>query len=312
MWCLRRSFVLLTIVIVTQAASGKNVGLSEGLLTSELHSDPSTLHEACTPPNGCSSPFEIVGDQCIFIDVITRETQQESRQVCHSLGGELVAIKTATQLKNIIHNIYARGFQDRDFWIDGSDAEEEENWRFSTGGAVPMATPFWVASEIVHMPDNEFGIEDCAVLLWRYSYLMNDASCNRSLSAICEHNPELKATDSIMEQQPLYIECPPFYVDIWGECLSFLTWEEGTWYDARQSCSSLSGQLASINDIEQLRALYLYVHREGISSHSFWLGGSDAAEEGRWIWIDGEPVPWVPLGGEMEAYLDGIQSPMEV
>lgn len=286
MWSQRRAYILLAILIVTQAASGKDVDLSEGFLTSELHSDSSALREPSTPPNWCPSPFELIGDQCLYFDVITDGHHDECRQVCQSLKGELVAIKTATQMKNIIDELYAKGF-DKSFWIDGSDEEEEGNWRFSTGENVPMATPFWLASETLHMPDNARGSENCAHLHPQYLYLINDVSCDNTYSAICEH----KLEDTTMEKQPSSIECPMRYIDIGGECLSFLTWEEETWSDARQSCREISGELASMNDIEQLRALYIYVHQKGISSHSFWIGGSDAAEEGNWIWTDGEPVP---------------------
>lgn len=288
MWCLRRGFILLTIVIVTQAAPRKNVDISEGFLTSELHSDPSA------PPNWCSSPFELVGDQCLYIDISTYGQHDVCKQKCQSLNGELVAIKTATQLKNIIDYIHAKGLQDKTFYVDGSDEEEEGNWRFSTGEAVPMSTPFWVSSETVHTPNNVFDDENCAEIRPAYSYFINDIFCYYTYSPICEHSLELKEKSSIMEKQPLPITCPSPYVDIGGECFSFLTSEKETWNDALLACRQVSGELAAINDIEQLRALYLYLHQKEISSHSFWIGGSDAAEEGKWIWTDGQHVPIGP------------------
>nr|XP_053650233.1 LOW QUALITY PROTEIN: galactose-specific lectin nattectin-like [Cherax quadricarinatus] len=86
-------------------------------------------------------------------------------------------------------------------------------------------------------------------------------------------------------------ECPSFFVSVGGLCLFFMTWVEESWEESRQTCHDMSGELAAVTDIEQLRAIYLYMHQEGIAGHSFWLGGSDAAQEGVWLWTEGQRVP---------------------
>lgn len=58
-------------------------------------------------------------------------------------------------------------------------------------------------------------------------------------------------------------DCPPFFVPVGSLCLSFMTWADQTWDEARQSCHGMGGELATITDIEDLRAIYLYLHQEG-------------------------------------------------
>lgn len=57
-------------------------------------------------------------------------------------------------------------------------------------------------------------------------------------------------------------DCPMPYVELAGLCLAFVTWADQGWAEARQTCHGLSGELAAITDIEQLRAVYLYLHQE--------------------------------------------------
>ena len=34
-----------------------------------------------------------------------------------------------------------------------------------------------------------------------------------------------------------------------------------------------------------------------IGHHTFWLGGSDSASEGSWVWQDGSPLSWTYWAG---------------
>ncbi|CAL4124141.1 unnamed protein product [Meganyctiphanes norvegica] len=67
------------------------------------------------------------------------------------------------------------------------------------------------------------------------------------------------------------------------------------WADARDSCSSEGLMLATVAD--QPNEVLTYINANDIyDEKSFWVGGSDIAVEGKWIWTDGRPFddsfPW--------------------
>ncbi|XP_069163245.1 uncharacterized protein [Procambarus clarkii] len=276
--------------------------MSTHLLASGYESDqwPGVQLGAATTSGGCSVPFLPVGDQCLYFATFAELTYEEASQMCHSLDGELAAVLTATRLKNIIDYLHDNGLYGESYWIDGTDRATEGDFRTSSGLAVPMGTPFWTASETKQQPDDTQvnGGEDCMELGRLYQFYINDRNCSGLNAPLCEQSPQLLHTHWLVivsyyfftSATPEELDCPPFFVSVGGLCLSFMTWAEETWADARQACHGLSGELAAITDIEQLRAVYLYLHQEGIAGHSFWVGGSDAATEGVWAWTDGHPV----------------------
>nr|XP_053650062.1 macrophage mannose receptor 1-like [Cherax quadricarinatus] len=237
---------------------------------------------------GCLEPYVAVGDQCLFFATFAEINYEDARQMCHSLDGELAAVLTATRLKNIIDYINENGLSGRIYWIDGSDQDSEGDWRTSSGLSIPMGTPFWKADLEFQEPNNVNHDENCLEMNYEYLFYMNDKDCSSLFSLICEQPPQDTATVAAV---PEVQDCPSFFVSVGGLCLSFMTWVEESWEESRQACHGMSGELAAVTDIEQLRAIYLYLHQEGIASHSFWLGGSDAAQEGVWLWTYGEPVP---------------------
>ncbi|KAK7072714.1 hypothetical protein SK128_023043 [Halocaridina rubra] len=228
----------------------------------------------------CPLPFITVGNQCLYFATFAEQTQQESRQICHSLGAELVSIKTATHMLDIIDHIKDNDLGGKNYWIDGSDEEEEGTWLFTSRELVPKGTPFWMATEMENAPDGG-PFENCIAITSEFGYFMNDMDCSTLMSPLCEYN----------EVEKDAVGCPPFFVDVDGSCIAFIIWADETWVESRQTCHGLSGEHASVNVIELLRGIYEYVHMEGISSHSFWIGGSDENFEGLWRWTNGDFIP---------------------
>ncbi|XP_063599791.1 macrophage mannose receptor 1-like [Penaeus indicus] len=232
----------------------------------------------------CTYPYVAVGEKCLFFATMADLQHTEARQMCHSMGGELAAVLTATQFKDIVDYIYNNGYDGQNFWLDGTDSAAEGQWQTSAGLPLPMGTPFWETSYDNEEPNNQ-GNENCLHISPERSYYMNDKSCDAIFSPLCEEDAVSSSRNGTAPRS-----CPMPYMEFAGLCLAFITWADQGWAEARQTCHGLSGELAALTDVEQLRAVYLYLHQESIAYDSFWLGGSDIEQEGSWKWTDGEPV----------------------
>jgi len=83
-----------------------------------------------------------------------------------------------------------------------------------------------------------------------------------------------------------YGACPPGYEDINNDCLDFHPELLLTWHEAMAFCENVTDStLASITSANTLRGVYEYVKKFGLTG-SYWLGGSDLAFEGDWVWMD--------------------------
>ena len=59
-----------------------------------------------------------------------------------------------------------------------------------------------------------------------------------------------------------------------------------TWPEAKAYCESQGGYLATITSKEENDFIF---SRLGGSSYALWIGGTDAAREGTWAWVNNEP-----------------------
>ncbi|CAL4128420.1 unnamed protein product [Meganyctiphanes norvegica] len=80
-------------------------------------------------------------------------------------------------------------------------------------------------------------------------------------------------------------------VQIGNQCLYFNE-EKLSWYDAKTACHAKQAQLALLKNQPDAVSKYAHANYGG----GFWVGGSDAANEGSWKWLDGTPFddqfPW--------------------
>lgn len=70
-----------------------------------------------------------------------------------------------------------------------------------------------------------------------------------------------------------------------------VVYEKATWHDARAKCEQLGGHLAIVQDA----ATWTYIKSiAGVAS--LWLGATDEAQEGRWLWVNGSPMEFKAWG----------------
>ncbi|CAL4127033.1 unnamed protein product, partial [Meganyctiphanes norvegica] len=245
-----------------------------------------------TKANECSSPFNPIGNQCLYFGNLILENHENAQAVCQSLGGHLARITEPQQLKDIVDYIVENGYGDVHYWVDGTDIVQEAQWKFSNGEAVPMGTPFWDVDNYDGtwrvQPDNKHGYQNCLQLYKPYHYYFDDFYCNVSRAILCEEKVEIEMN---MRTNLEDISCPALFVPVSGMCLAFLTFADQTWDEARQTCASLGGQLAKITQPQHIRDIYLYINQQGLNDDSFWIGGSDKENEGVWKFNDGSTIP---------------------
>ncbi|ROT85389.1 mutant C-type lectin [Penaeus vannamei] len=71
----------------------------------------------------CPGGYSLVGDQCLMFVNHLNLPHGEAREYCQAAEGELVAITTATDFKNLVDYIHDSDFLARTFWVDGTDGE---------------------------------------------------------------------------------------------------------------------------------------------------------------------------------------------
>jgi len=65
-----------------------------------------------------------------------------------------------------------------------------------------------------------------------------------------------------------------------------------SWTEAQARCKKLGGYLACIKDMRELEFVWKLADKQDC-----WLGASDAAEEGKWAWLDGTELDRKNFGG---------------
>ncbi|XP_005754942.1 hepatic lectin-like [Pundamilia nyererei] len=75
-----------------------------------------------------------------------------------------------------------------------------------------------------------------------------------------------------------------------GKCYYFST-NKSSWTKSRDDCIAKGGDLVKIDSREEQEFLWKKVRRI-MKDHEdkFWIGLTDLAEQGRWLWVDGSPL----------------------
>ncbi|XP_042879563.1 ladderlectin-like [Penaeus japonicus] len=91
-------------------------------------------------------------------------------------------------------------------------------------------------------------------------------------------------------------ECSPPFSSVGDSCLLLTLREKQDWASARQFCLRMGADLAHFSDAAGYVDILKYVNE--INAHDemtdIWLGGTDEAQEGTWLWVTGEPMPEGP------------------
>ncbi|XP_074518386.1 ladderlectin-like [Halichoeres trimaculatus] len=85
-----------------------------------------------------------------------------------------------------------------------------------------------------------------------------------------------------------FASCPAGWIGCSGRCFLYVDTPK-SWADAEKHCLSQGGNLASVHSHVEHDIIQGMLLRATNSHPLAWLGGSDAAQEGTWLWSDGTP-----------------------
>jgi len=103
--------------------------------------------------------------------------------------------------------------------------------------------------------------------------------------------------------------CEPPFVSLNGKCFAVLDEVRRNWMDARNLCQQIGGDLARVDSANTFREIYKYIREFGLSA-DVWLGGTDQASEGDWLWTEGDRVErGMPFWGLSHSVLGYKQNP---
>ncbi|XP_038579760.1 galactose-specific lectin nattectin-like [Micropterus salmoides] len=80
--------------------------------------------------------------------------------------------------------------------------------------------------------------------------------------------------------------CPPGWTQFGSRCFLF-QFSDVDWATAERFCTSIGGNLASIQTPEEYTFIRDLIFRSTNSHKPTWVGGYDAVKEGVWLWSDG-------------------------
>lgn len=78
-----------------------------------------------------------------------------------------------------------------------------------------------------------------------------------------------------------------------GNCHEYLLLEQTIWPEAQETAQVLGGHLATINDMTENEWVRVNVANAGGTVRNVWIGLTDEAVEGVFVWASGEPVSYV-------------------
>ena len=250
----------------------------------------STLSPPAPPSLPPKSPPPALPDGTRFTFHSGASTWAEARAACQSAGSDLASIRSAAE------DAEAWGLTGgQSTWIGFTDAAEEGTWVWSDGSTVNYTN--WGTPE----PTNNYGAEHCGKYQGSSSGYWASAYCDDTNAYLCNvfwppsppappgappsppSPPSPPAPPSLPPKSP-----PPALPD--GTRFTFHS-GASTWAEARAACQSAGSDLASIRSAaEDAEAWGL------TGGQSTWIGFTDAAEEGTWVWSDGSTVNYTNWG----------------
>ncbi|CAL4080456.1 unnamed protein product, partial [Meganyctiphanes norvegica] len=265
-----------------------------------VESTTATYGTTCT-----GDAWENYGDGCIHIssrspELNNRLNWHDARSYCRSQGGALLEPDDVYYLYNFLNenNLY------HDYWIGGSKSglDDETQWEWLSGK--PIVSDAWSAQPRADrfLSCLNFSSQESLPLSSGHCFEESYYICQQLLPTSTTENPTWSfsmkwSTANATERPTPQGLCEEPYFKVGSECFRAVD-ESLPWHDARSYCQDEGSDLAEPEDLDALKEYLVstdYVY-------DYWLGGTDEAEEGEWLWVSGRPLreEWMQGSGDFD------------
>eukprot|EP00602_Paraphysomonas_sp_CaronLab_P000585 CAMPEP_0185023398 /NCGR_PEP_ID=MMETSP1103-20130426/6072_1 /TAXON_ID=36769 /ORGANISM="Paraphysomonas bandaiensis, Strain Caron Lab Isolate" /LENGTH=314 /DNA_ID=CAMNT_0027555973 /DNA_START=123 /DNA_END=1063 /DNA_ORIENTATION=+ len=168
----------------------------------------------------------------------------------------------------------------QDVYIGATDINAEATWIWDNGE--PVAP--YVNWDGGSAPSN--AAKDCAYIP-STQQAWNDVDCTERKAYVCEADPLVSCVSSPTPSPT--VQCPSGFSPYGNFCYFFAS-SFKKYSEVANACQNLGGYVLSINSAEEQEQLVLALEGQGTCNSyrsKFYIGYSDAAAIGTWIWDDG-------------------------
>jgi hypothetical protein len=213
----------------------------------------------------CQTGYTLIGGtKCLKI-VTTTSAWATAETACGADGGTLATITSSAQNAAVI-GAYSANVP---FWIGFTDSATEGTFLWVDG--TPTSYTNWYSTE----PDNTgpSGSPANCVIVNTAAGQWYDRPCGDANRYLCQTRP---------------ITCQTGYTLTGTKCTKLVSASTANWATAEAACVSNGGTLVTFSDSTISAAVYSAYS----ASIPFWIGFTDAATEGTWLWVDGTPTSY--------------------
>ncbi|KAM9789405.1 LOW QUALITY PROTEIN: macrophage mannose receptor 1-like [Neosynchiropus ocellatus] len=225
--------------------------------------------------SGCKSGWRRHGSYCYLVGTQTK-TFAEAGEHCNSSGSYLADVSNGVDNAFLVSLVGTR--PEKYFWLGLSNQKDVEVFEWTNTPRVRFT--HWNAG----MPGTNMGCVAMATGI--FAGLWDVLPCNQKEKYICKHLAE----GASLTPAPPTLQPPPCedgWTRVGKKNVCFKEFSDSSlgkkgWYEAREYCQAMRGDLLSLHSVEDLRAL---PHKHA----NIWIGLS-APDTKTYVWSDGSPL----------------------
>ncbi|KAM6989317.1 LOW QUALITY PROTEIN: macrophage mannose receptor 1-like [Tautogolabrus adspersus] len=245
-----------------------------GFICMKLSSTKATGDEVVMD-EGCRTGWRRHGSYCYFIGTQSK-TFDEAADHCKSYNSYLADISNGVDNAFLVSLLGWR--PERHFWLGLSNQKDIDEFVWTNTDSVEFT--YWNA----HMPGSGQGC--VAMTTGIFAGLWDLLPCTKSEKYVCKHLAEGAVVTPVPPIPTTPPKCPPEWTQLKTRnyCYKLFSQysDERTWYEARDYCKAIGGDLLSIHSEDELKS---------ITGHGrVWIGLSAPDPGAGYVWSDGSPL----------------------
>ncbi|XP_077159613.1 macrophage mannose receptor 1-like [Paroedura picta] len=239
-----------------------------------------TLSEPEDADPGCQNGWKRHGLSC-YLSGQALGTFSQAKEFCERNKGSLVFIQDRYEQAYLTSLVGLR--PEKYFWIGISDIKEGETFNWTNGHLLTFS--HWNAG----MPGQNHGC--VAMRTGTAAGLWDVVSCEEKAAFICKQWAEGVTTTPAPTELPL-APCPKGWseTETSSSCFKIFAekkYHQGTWFEARDFCREIGGDLVSIHSEEEGNKIKQLIEDD------IWIGINPSDSDTGYTWSDGSPVDYL-------------------